>query len=157
MSKKKRNRNNFVSKEDRSIEMINRNRHYVDEVKNGLINLIKKDSSLQDKVRRAYQKVADWLRDNNCLEFQVERINIQTWDSNTKREDWLEELCAFVSEQNAGAFSEYGVKSVFVTFTILSTKDNYEYVANVAELFADQYMGDPYCVMAINGNQIYPQ
>ena len=157
MSKKKRNRNHFVSKEDRAIEMINRNRHYVDEVKSGLINLVKKDVSLQDKVRRAYQKVTDWLRDNNCLEFRVEQIKIQTWDETTNREEWLDEICKFVDEQNAGVFNEYGVKSVFVTFTILSTKDNYEYVANVAELFADQYTGDPYCIMAINGNQIYPQ
>lgn len=157
MSKRKRNRNHFVSKDDRAIEMINRNRHYDDEIKTGLINLVKKDSSLQDKVRRAYQKVTDWLRENDCLEFQVKQIKIQTWDESTNREEWLDNLCKFVDELNVGSFIEYGTKSVFVSFTIFSTKDNHEYHANVAELFADQYTGDPHCVMAIDGHQIYPQ
>ena len=156
MSKKNRNRNSFVSKEDRAIEMINKNRHYTDDVRQGLINLVKRDSSLQDNVRKAYQKVTDWLRDPNrgCLEFQVERINIRSWDKDADREEWLKELCKFVDEQNSAVFTEYGVKSVFVSFTILAIKDKFEHEFNIAELFADQYTGDPHCVMAVDGMQV---
>lgn len=156
MSKKNRNRNSFVSKEDRAIEMINKNRHYTDDVRQGLINLVKRDSSLQDNVRKAYQKVTDWLRDPNrgCLEFQVERINIRSWDKDADREEWLKELCKFVDERNSAVFTEYGVKSVFVSFTILSIKDKFEHEFNIAELFADQYTGDPHCVMAVDGTQV---
>ena len=116
MSKKNRNRNSFVSKENRAIEMINKNRHYTDDVRQGLINLVKRDSSLQDNVRKAYQKVTDWLRDPNrgCLEFQVERINIRSWDKDADREEWLKELCKFVDEQNSAVFTEYGVKRVYL-------------------------------------------
>lgn len=119
MSKHKKKHNYISTPSNKTIEMIERNRHYVDAVKKGLISLYKLDPNIQREVRNAYQELANMLRDTSQIEFMVNRIMIELTHDNDDiktREDWEDYIKEFFY-QDVGMinFGEYDDNTLLIT------------------------------------------
>ena len=143
MAKRNRQQNYYTAPSNRIVEAINRNRHYTDDIKTGLLNLYKLNTTLQDYTRKAYQILSDHLRKNEVSEFTVNHIDIKTIDAgNVTTEQWSDTIMAFFPNSKIGQLNEYGKEAKLITIRF-NTPDN-KHCFKVAYLPLSQYNDEHY-------------
>lgn len=152
MGKHNKKNSYYTAPSNKVVDAINRNRHYTDEVKSGLLNLYKLDKELQKYSRQAYQILTDHLRQNEKTEFTVHHIGVSTFNTeDVQQEVWMGILLDFLPNSKAEWFCEYGGECKLITIAFTSSDE--EHCFKAAYLPLSQY-NDEHFYTALDGDYL---